>query len=63
MLTCEKCGAKGFITLEVDEFHCVLCGLVWYVRKREARRSRIQTGHGGAPAAGGDLEPEEEGRP
>ncbi len=30
MLTCDKCGAKGFITVEGDEFHCHLCGFVWY---------------------------------
>jgi hypothetical protein len=63
MLTCEKCGAKGFIALEGDEFHCVLCGLVWYARKRDAGRVGIQAGHGGAPADGADLEPEREGHP
>jgi hypothetical protein len=30
MLTCDKCGARGFITVEGDEFHCCLCGFVWY---------------------------------
>ena len=33
MLTCDKCGAKGFITVEGDEFHCRLCGFVWYLEK------------------------------
>ena len=30
MLNCDKCGARGFITVEGDEFHCCLCGFVWY---------------------------------
>ncbi len=33
MLTCDKCGAKGFITVEEGEFHCVLCGFVWYLER------------------------------
>jgi hypothetical protein len=55
MLTCEKCGAKGFIAVEGDEFHCLRCGLVWYVRKRESRRGRIGAGRGGGPAYSGGM--------
>ncbi len=36
MLTCDKCGAQGFIAVEEDEFHCLRCGLIWYVRKQGA---------------------------
>jgi uncharacterized Zn finger protein (UPF0148 family) len=45
MLTCDKCGAKGFITVEEGELHCVLCGFVWYLERsggqaHEAGRKR-----------------------
>jgi hypothetical protein len=43
MLTCDKCGAKGFITVEEDEFHCVLCGFVWYL-ERSAGQTREEAG-------------------
>ena len=62
MLTCEKCGAKdhryggGRVSLRALR-SCLVC------RKRDAGRGGIQAGHGGAPAAGGDLELEEEGCP
>jgi len=40
MLTCDKCGAKGFIAVEEDEFHCLRCGLVWYLKKRRTGSQR-----------------------
>jgi len=48
MLTCDKCGAKGFITLEGDEFHCHLCGFVWYLgRAADRENTPIGPGFGG----------------
>jgi hypothetical protein len=48
MLTCDKCGAKGFITLEGDEFHCHLCGFVWYLGREAGKKKKvIKPGLGG----------------
>jgi hypothetical protein len=41
MLTCDKCGAKGFITLEGDEFHCHLCGFVWYLGREAGKEKKV----------------------
>ncbi len=37
MLRCGKCEAKGFITVEEGEFHCHLCGFVWYLERSAGR--------------------------
>jgi hypothetical protein len=48
LLTCDKCGAKGFITLEGDEFHCHLCGFVWYLGREAGKKKKvIKPGLGG----------------
>ncbi len=51
MLTCGKCGAKGFVTVEEDEFHCVLCGFVWYPG-RERGKTRETKGKGARAQSG-----------
>ncbi len=53
MLTCDKCGARGFITVEEDEFHCRLCGFVWYLgREGQDRRKRPGAPRRDVPPAG-----------
>ncbi len=52
MLTCDKCGARGFITVEGDEFHCCLCGFVWYLGRSTGKAGEETGSRRGKPRSG-----------